>query len=387
MTLLQLAKSFILPPIRLSPTGQSNITEPTFWLHRVVTASLRGLVGERISQSLGFGLIRAERVHYYNYQLNAPQHEPESPHFVSLVASTQWNKQTLRSGWRSFQLISCLAALSVFILGKAVFLLPAVAWAWLGYELAKIEIWEQPFSKFTPLEMFGTVIGKLMIVAFACCGISTLFPVLFYWVTFGLSGWMLPFLLTGILGAYALMVRLLRVSASKVSPASPYQHLITCQVCRFPMRRLNTTELRQHLTPQQHTEITLKSKFHEGWQCQHCLPPHHPQDLSIHLSSYILNRKGYEECPTCQTLTVEVTHYTLTKSTKKKKESAPKPVIATTAKLAEQEKLSYQSDLRHKPLSTTVEVPLTASPNATQTDSKKFPIDQDIVFTYSFCWE
>lgn len=84
------------------------------------------------------------------------------------------------------------------------------------------------------------------------------------------------------------------------------------------MRQLKGTELRQHLTPAQHTELELKSKFHEGWQCEQCLPPYHPQDLNIHLSSYILNKKGYEKCQSCQTLTVEVTRYPLIKATKQK---------------------------------------------------------------------
>ncbi|MEL6816890.1 MAG: hypothetical protein AAFP03_19100 [Cyanobacteria bacterium J06598_3] len=132
---------------------------------------------------------------------------------------------------------------------------------------------------------------------------------------------MLPFLLTGILGAYALMVRLLQVSSKETIPTPRYQPAITCQICKSPMRQLKGTELRQHLTPPQRTELELKSKFYEGWQCEQCeqcLPPYHPQDLNIHLSSYVLNKKGYEECPSCQTLTVKVTRYPLIKATTQK---------------------------------------------------------------------
>ena len=316
MTRAQFSQRFILPSIRLSPKGHSLITEQNFQLHRVpraIIASLRVLIGERISQVQGFGLTRQERLQYYS-----SEDYNERRHPVSIVKSDQWQKQVLRRGWKFSHLISCLTALSAFVLGKAVLSLAPLAWLWLGYELAKIEIWERKLEQTPHLESFGKVIGKLMIVTAISFGLSILFIVLFYPITLGLSVWMLPFLLTGAFGAYAFMVRLLRVASRGFSLTQPDQNSITCQRCQSPMRQLKATELRQHLTPPQHTEVTLKSKFHEGWQCQHCLPPYHPQDLNIHLSSYVLNKKGYEECPTCQTLTVEVTRYPLQKTTKRK---------------------------------------------------------------------
>ncbi|MEO1395012.1 MAG: hypothetical protein AAFV90_19085 [Cyanobacteria bacterium J06634_5] len=311
MKCFQFPKYFILSPICLAPTGRSAITEPTFWWHRVITASLRGLVGERISQVQGFGLTRRERLHYYSLKSAA-----EAPNAVSILMSDCWNKQILRSGWKSFQLISGLAALSVFILGKAVLFLPLVAWAWLGYELTKVEIGEREFSQDTRFESFGYIIGKLMLVACAGCAFCSLFSVLCYFVTFGLAGWMLPFLLTGLMGAYAVMVRLLRLSSEEAALTEPEP--ITCKICRFPLKKLTHCQLVQHITPAQHTEIELNTKFYEGWQCQHCLPPNHPKDLSIHLCSYVLNNKGYQNCDTCQTLTVKVTDYPLQKATKHK---------------------------------------------------------------------
>lgn len=77
---------------------------------------------------------------------------------------------------------------------------------------------------------------------------------------------------------------------------------IYCTTCRTRMEKVDETTLQSHLRQPEHIAQQIGSIHLEGWKCPHCTAQLGLQ--SIHLCTYVLGKEDFENCSTCQELTI-----------------------------------------------------------------------------------
>ncbi|MDY6939697.1 MAG: TPM domain-containing protein [Cyanobacteriota bacterium] len=85
-------------------------------------------------------------------------------------------------------------------------------------------------------------------------------------------------------------------------PKDPGLRRIGCETCKRPMKAVDDDRLGDFLTPAESVARQLGSVRFWGWQCPTCTLKSGSRDIQI--SSTVQNDGDFEECPTCNELTV-----------------------------------------------------------------------------------
>ena len=341
-----------LPPIRLAPTGRTDISHTAgSWFYLWAKAWM------------GIGL-SVKKIYNFKIFFNIENCKKAT---VVLAKSSSWltvhhrNQQLNRTALVLFLLLFLVSIAALPLRGFNAFWVPIVTWGWLTTEfgichfshnklpsetrekaykslfmitLCTLIVWS-PFAFFvrvpSPLAFLMLLAAAIffLIVIFRLqqktggilskVGLAFLLLILPFCVLFfGNALFASPFLLTAVFGTMAGLVRLFRASHD-MAP-------VTCESCDRPMQTLTSAQLiNTHLTRPQLFEVKLGSKAYEGWCCTTCSPlasktaslpsaaspktssqKQKSADLSIHLLSFVLDRQNFRNCKTCNALTLTV---------------------------------------------------------------------------------
>jgi uncharacterized protein len=113
--------------------------------------------------------------------------------------------------------------------------------------------------------------------------------------------------------AYATRRRQVFVEPEGRTRLSGNKYRFLCNSCKKPMKKVDDSQLKSHLSkPEKVAQQLGKVKF-EGWKCPNCSQPR--TGLGFHIVGCVLNSDESKKCPTCQELTVTRTKKTLTHPT------------------------------------------------------------------------
>ena len=276
--------------VEIEPIGRSNVVGSNndydlgLW-------TIRLLVGERLAVEKGLTYKRAVLLSQYD--------EPE----VSgswLIASRQ-QEQLARRGWELFWWFLTLWTLFFLLLKDLVVIESIFAFVWLCCELW---FYAQDLQSRSDTKGDGWLPAVIRLTAISAIGILML--LVFRAVS---DGWIVWPLLAAFFSVCAALLRWVR--------SLPKRPQAICEVCSSSMQRLTTQELDGCISRPERVEIQLESALYEGWHCATCVSARSDDDLSIHLVSHILNKKGYSQCTACDALTLETaakTHRPATRS-------------------------------------------------------------------------
>lgn len=334
-------------PIYIGPTGRSELTASDVFLGPLLATGLRALLSEDMAEAKRLIALKGNTflpttstgtganslTHTFNRltafvstthnNKDAISRLINSQQLNSQLVAIRWHEDILKSGWKLFGLLFALSLAGGQIIQEQVLWLPVFTWLWLGYELWVNATWVQHYvyddqtvgpslkSTVVTLTRIGLCAAIVAIIAIMIINIIAIL--------------VMPFFLTAFFGACAGVLRLVR--------SLPQDHAVHCQACGTPMQQLSAPQLIKHTREAEKVEISLGNKHYEGWCCKACAPnapitDSIPKDtpkkkqpkpsLSVHLFSQVLKTVGYEQCTTCDALTIKIKTTVLEKSTTSK---------------------------------------------------------------------
>lgn len=331
MTVMKRLATGHVEPIRIGPTGRSCLSASDVFLGPVLIGALRSLIGKEMAHAKGLDLTKGlaqgssgrsngglvgNAIALFAHlptQKSAVSDRAQAMQGSRLIA-LRWSEDLIKSGWQLLGLFFILTLISAWLIKDKVIFFPIFAWLWFGYEIWLNAAWVARTNDFNGLEnnsgtnRFPYLVLRLTVMSWLkVSGCGLLFSLAFVLVINALGALLAPFLLTAFYGTCAGILRLVR--------SLPQDHAIYCQSCDDPMQQLSAEQLQQHIRQPEQVEIQLNNKAYEAWCCPTCAFNAPGEHVQVHLFSQLLNKRGYEDCLTCDALTVEISSETLESAT------------------------------------------------------------------------
>ena len=105
-----------------------------------------------------------------------------------------------------------------------------------------------------------------------------------------------------------------RIERARFLQLSKSQKPTHCADCRYPMEKLDSTEVRSLLSQPEKVAQKLGSAEFIGWKCPNC--SQQLTDGKFHLVAYVSSSSRFRQCPTCDELTVTRTEKVVKRATR-----------------------------------------------------------------------